>query len=194
MPPLLDPRRDVSSLAVDTPYPRSYWVVPGRLLAGYYPGALFASELDAKLGALLDAGISAVVNLMEADEVDWDERPFSPYAGRLSELAAARGVEAECLRFPIRDGWVPSAEQMRATLDAIDAALGAGRRVYVHCWGGKGRTGTVVGCYLARHGIAVGDAALAMIKELRRDEARAHEPSPEAKAQCDMVRGWPAGQ
>jgi len=26
--------------------------------------------------------------------------------------------------------------------------------VYVHCWAGRGRTGTVVGCYLKRHGIA----------------------------------------
>lgn len=179
---------------VDTPFPRSYWVVPAQLLAGYYPGALLATELDAKLTALLDAGISAVINLMETDEVDWDERPFSPYAEHFRALAAQRGMVAECLRFPIRDGWVPSPVQMRATLDAIDATLGAGRRVYVHCWGGKGRTGTVVGCYLARHGIAVGDAALAMIKELRRHEARAHEPSPESRAQCDMVREWPAGQ
>jgi protein-tyrosine phosphatase len=194
VPPTEKTRHGVSWHTVDKPYPRSYWVVPAGLLAGYYPGALYRSELNAKLGALLDAGISTVVNLMEEDEVDWEDRPFAPYASTLIELGAQRGVAAECLRFPIRDGWVPGVEEMRATLDAIDAALGAGRRVYVHCWGGKGRTGTVVGCYLARHGLAQGDAALAMIQELRRGDVRCSEPSPESKAQCDMVRGWPAGQ
>lgn len=31
-------------------------------------------------------------------------------------------------------------------LDAIDARLEAGKSVYVHCWGGIGRTDTVAGC------------------------------------------------
>lgn len=38
-----------------TPYPRSYWVVPGRLLAGFYPGAPEPVEAAGKLQALFDA-------------------------------------------------------------------------------------------------------------------------------------------
>lgn len=174
-----------------TPFPRSYWVLPGQLLAGYYPGAIDPAERDVKLNALLDAGIRVFVNLMEPDETDWDGLPFAPYAPRLQEIAARRGYSVECLRFPIRDGGVPSPEQLRATLDAIAFALDAGRPVYVHCWGGKGRTGTVVGCYLARLGYA-GQEALARIAELRRGEARAHEASPETKAQREFVLNWSA--
>jgi hypothetical protein len=37
-----------------TPYPRSYWVMPGRLLAGYYPGAPDPVEAAGKLQALFD--------------------------------------------------------------------------------------------------------------------------------------------
>jgi hypothetical protein len=66
------------------------------------------------------------------------------------------------------------------------------RPVYVHCWGGKGRTGTVVGCYLVRHGIAEGEAALKAIQKMRRNDPKAHEPSPETREQCDFVLRWKA--
>ena len=45
---------------------------------------------------------------------------------------------------------------------AIDEAMSAGKAVYVHCWGGVGRTGTVVGCWLVRHG-RTGEQALEQI-------------------------------
>ena len=66
-------------------------------------------------------------------------------------------------RHPIRDLSVPrSPQDMASILDALDEALEGGRNVYVHCWGGVGRTGTVVGCWLVRHGLT-GDQALAQI-------------------------------
>jgi protein-tyrosine phosphatase len=178
---------------MDTPFPRSYWVAPGALLAGYYPGALDPSERDIKLSALLEAGIRIVVNLMEPDETDWEGHPFEPYSAQMKELAAQHGWNIQCLRLPVRDGGTPTPTQMRRILDAIETGFASGKTVYLHCWGGKGRTGTVVGCFLARNGIAVGEAALARIMELRRGDARANEPSPETRAQCEMVRGWKLG-
>lgn len=41
---------------------------------------------------------------------------------------------------------------MLEILDTIDNALKHNRKVYVHCWGGIGRTGIVVGCYLVHSG------------------------------------------
>lgn len=58
------------------PFPRSYWVVPGRLYAGAYPGDPDAKIMEEKLAALLDCGICRVVNLMEAQEVDHNGRQF----------------------------------------------------------------------------------------------------------------------
>jgi protein-tyrosine phosphatase len=46
---------------------------------------------------------------------------------------------------------VPTEAEMIHILDTIDQALAEDRPVYVYCWGGHGRTGTVVGCYLRRH-------------------------------------------
>jgi protein-tyrosine phosphatase len=52
------------------------------------------------------------------------------------------------IRTPIRDGGCPTIDELRAILDRIDAELARGEVVYVHCGGGHGRTGTVVGCWL----------------------------------------------
>ena len=62
--------------------------------------------------------------------------------------------------------------------------------VFVHCWGGKGMTGTVVGCYLARHGFAAGNDVIEKIKELRKNTEDCSDPSPETKEQIDMVINW----
>ena len=55
---------------------------------------------------------------------------------------------------------------MRAILDLIESAIDAGAPVYVHCWGGIGRTGTVVCCWLVERGLS-GEQALVEIALLR---------------------------
>jgi hypothetical protein len=52
-------------------------VVPGKLLAGYYPGDLNPSRMEEKLKGLLRAGIRYVINLMEENEQNWDGEPLS---------------------------------------------------------------------------------------------------------------------
>ena len=83
---------------------------------------------------------------------------------------------------------------MRAILDEIDRSIQKNHPVYVHCWGGRGRTGTVIGCYLARHGMAVGQEALARINFLRSALPDSTARSPETSEQCEMVILWAAGE
>jgi len=80
---------------------------------------------------------------------------------------------------------------MQAILDFIDHQMLTGHVVYVHCQGGIGRTGTVVGCYLVRHGMT-GEEALQAIRELRSATTFPNTRSPETEAQCAMVRHWQA--
>ena len=150
--------------------------------------------MEANLRALLAAGARAFINLMEEDEVNREGRPFADYRPALQTLAEELGITVECLRFPIPDFGTPSAERLTAILNAIDDALDRQRLVYVHCWGGKGRTGTVVGCWLARHGVATGAAATRRIKELRRNVPDADQPSPETTAQGELVAAWRPGR
>jgi hypothetical protein len=183
---------EATRLAV--PFARSYWVVPGLLLAGYYPGSLNADEASAQIQGLLNAGIRRVVNLMEVEESNHGDEPFVPYEPVLTMLAAEEGVAAKMERFPIRDQCATTHEHMTEILNCIDSAIETGLPVYVHCWGGKGRTGMVVGCYLARHGIASGAAALETVRDLRKRDPKAHEPSPETSEQRALVTGWCAGE
>jgi protein-tyrosine phosphatase len=75
-------------------------------------------------------------------------------------------------------------------LDEIDNAVLQNKPDYVHCWGGKGRTGTVVGCYLAKHGYAQGEYVLNLIHELRQYDPEVYHTSPETRQQRDMVTKW----
>ena len=52
-----------------TPLPNSYWVVPGRVLAGEYPAAPEIAETRVRLARLLDAGVSCFVDLTQPDEL-----------------------------------------------------------------------------------------------------------------------------
>jgi hypothetical protein len=172
------------------PYSRSYWAEPSRLLAGCYPGDSNPATAQQKLKSLVVCGVGLVINLMHADEVNHDGQPFVDYRPALKEIAREAGRSVCCERLPIRDNDVPSVAHMRKILDMIDQANAPGEVVYVHCWGGKGRTGTVVGCYLARHGLAVGDAALRRLKELTQAGSYNFGPVPQTTAQCDFVREW----
>jgi len=149
--------------------------------------------MEEKIISLLGFGIRTVINLMEPDERDHDGLLFPDYAPVMKRMVDG-GPPVECHRLPIRDLDVPLPSFMRQILNQIDKALAEERPVYIHCWGGRGRTGTVLGCWLARHGIAEGKAALAKIKKLRRLDPRAHLPSPEMNAQINMVLYWRKGE
>ena len=176
--------------ATKVPFSRSYWVIPGQLLAGCYPGDWDPNQAHQKLLGLVDVGIQRVSTLMEEGE----SSRFIPYMPELTEVAAAQGKEVSSVRLPIRDVSVPSEEAMVAILDDIDWSIQNNHPVYVHCWGGRGRTGTVVGCYLARHGIAVGQEGLTRIIYLRGAVPDSAALSPETPEQCEMVLSWSKGE
>lgn len=163
------------------PIESSYWVAPGRLLAGPYPAAQTEEGTRARLRAILDAGVSVFVDLTERHE-------YAPYMPLALEEAGRLGRKLRHVRLPIVNFDVPQPDHMRAILDTIDAALFAGEVVYVHCMGGIGRTGTTVGCWLVRCGQPAEDA-LRTIERLRSDGIE----SPETPEQFAFVRGWREG-
>lgn len=179
---------------MNLPFNRSYWVIPGKLLAGCYPGSLDIGEAKQKLSALLDCGIRRIISLMEPDELDHSGKIFAEYERRLQSLAEAKTMDVFVECFPIKDMGIPSRATMGRILDHIDESIHKGIPVYIHCWGGRGRTGTVVGCYLARHGVASDQQVLKTIQELRRNVEDAHLVSPETDRQIDLVLSWVEGE
>jgi len=85
------------------PFPRSYWVRPGRLLAGYYPGDVSKDIAKDKIERLLDSGIRCVVNLVEEDEKGAGGKALRSYAKLLADEARSRHLDVSYFRIPIRD-------------------------------------------------------------------------------------------
>ena len=168
------------------PNPDSYWVTP-HFLAGEYPGSHREAEARQKIQAFLQAGVNFFLDLTEEVERNVS---LKPYQGLLMEEAAKNGQIVEYRRIAIRDVDVTTPETMLKILDAIDAALAADKTVYVHCWGGIGRTGTVIGCYMVRHGMS-GEEAIKKIAELRRGTPDAWKTAPQTQAQRNMILNWP---
>ena len=165
----------------DKPIKNCYWVVPGKFLAGEYPGDLEAKSAQMKINALIHAGITVVIDLTEERE------GLLPYSDLL--------VAVSHQRFPVRDMSTPvSKTQTVAILDAIDHHIEHGGMVYLHCLGGIGRTGVIVGCWLARYGFK-GAAALAKLHELWRQCPKAiFQKSPETRAQEQYILRWEEAQ
>ena len=166
------------------PIPESYWILPGRFLAGQYPGGFGEERVRHRMDALLEAGLDTFLDLTRGDELP-------PYEAILKEQARAYEKDVRILRHPITDFGLPTRDGMTATLTALDAALDEGRNIYLHCWAGVGRTGTVVGCYLVRHGMS-GEQALAQIAEWWQDDPRRDrfKRSPETDEQVRFILDW----
>ncbi len=154
-----------------TPFPNSFWVEPGRLLAGEYPGVPHPDETRERLEALVEAGVSFFLDLTESGELP----PYDALLPLLRRDRAPSGQETPRLvhvRRPIEDHGLPeSGEQMRAILDDMERAVGEGHIIYVHCHAGIGRTNTVTGCWLRRQGLT-GPMAMKRLNRLWKANAR----------------------
>ncbi len=51
------------------PIPNSYWVRPGQLLAGEYPGSMSLADANQRIQMLLHAGVNSFVDLTEEGEM-----------------------------------------------------------------------------------------------------------------------------
>jgi hypothetical protein len=179
---------ETSGDALPRPHDNCYWLLPGRLLAGEYPGSCDPQQHDRRLRALLDSGIRRVIDLTAEGE------RLPHYADALQSIAATRTVDVRRHAFPIGDFGVPDRATMRGILDAIATALAARDAVYLHCHGGIGRTGTVVGCLLVEHGFTAAQALALIADKWRVMAKRGLAPeSPETAEQRAFIAGWDAG-
>ena len=189
------------------PNPFSYWVVPNKFLAGDYPGTHYSyNPLTTLIScthtivglhktkyhyfhtskqrhqSIINANIKHIIDLTETNE-------RFLYFDKLDRLGANHNMIIQHHRFPITDRNVPSKSFMQTILNFIDDKIKKNQPIYLHCFRGLGRTGLVVGCYLARHGYS-GDEALLLLNNLRNNTASKFRASPQNQKQRDMVINW----
>jgi len=111
-----------------------------------------------------------------------------------------RIIDLEFLHSPITDLSVPSMAQLEGLVEEISGRLEGGDVMYLHCWDGRGRAGTVGACVLGRMYGMSADEALERVQRAfsTRDDrweegtelAGAIRPSPETAEQIALVRQY----
>lgn len=158
-----------------------YWVEPGRILAGEYPGHPHSVDrARSKVNLLVDNGIRTFVDLTTPHD------NMAPYDHLIGEAAARRRLDLKRIHHPIPDMGTLPADAYDEILASVRAGAANGG-VYIHCWGGIGRTGTVVGCLLVDGGLNADDA-LGRLDELRAVTKKRNMPAPQTREQERIIR------
>lgn len=193
------------------PLNNSNWVIEKRLLASAYPGSPDPIIHKARLIKLEDSGINVFINLQELDELK--TKKFKPYDITLTNhgltlndvdgiqyktcKSLRTGLDLKFVGFPIPDKKIVSDANIIHISNFIVNDIYSGKNVLVHCHGGKGRTGTVIGIVLFKlyklQGIPANSQQIIDLLQksfnTRIDKGRHDKKSmPQTKVQFDQLK------
>ncbi|KAH8050846.1 cyclin-dependent kinase inhibitor 3 [Aureococcus anophagefferens] len=167
------------------------WLVPGRVMLGRYPGSGRGKRVDAVVDALRTAGVTTFVCL-QSELPPRDSGETNPPGFESYHAAAVNfdGPAPSFVHFGIPDrepaGDLASLRSLVADLAA--RVLKNGECLFIHCWGGKGRTGLVAACLL---GLLYESSAPRRRSTASGAETRTKTiASPETDPQRDQVRAF----
>lgn len=121
---------------------------PGKLFGGPYPySPQHKKELIEK------CAIEVILNLTEY-----------PYHSQEAQTFQRRNICV--LHLPIQDFGIPSSiEELYDVLSRIDSLISEGKHVYIHCQGGRGRTGMITACLAVHSCLLPPEKAVRFIRE-----------------------------
>jgi len=172
------------------PIVNSYWATPS-LLACEYPYSPYVPR--SKLDSLLTAGIRTFIDLTEPDELI----PYSPGLKQRAKILGLPQSEVDSIeyhQFGIPDRCTPASHALVSDICAVlEDCHVRGRKAAIHCRGGVGRTGTIVGCWLVQCGLVKdGKEALAFIEKewCQVEKSKRFPRSPETGGQENYVKDF----
>eukprot|EP00210_Caulerpa_lentillifera_P003291 g3142.t1 len=177
----------------------SNWVIPGQLMVGRYPYIEPGSQRRCnthekgikQIEQIMDAQIETFVCLQEElppqkEMNDTGSMGFLPYHTWCEEFADS----VEFLHFPIEDLSVPDKEALGCLLEDLNERLSSGEKMYIHCWGGRGRAGLVASCLLAKSFEISAEEALERIGRAFSTRKDSTYRSPETEEQVQFVKDF----
>lgn len=166
------------------PFPQSYWLSADKLIFGHYPSSPIPEDRERKLQGLLDCGIKTIINLTLETELNVDGNPLDDYA----QWMASHAHRVICIRQGFVNETAPDIETMTKILHEIEMSLLHDCPVYVHCYGGHGRSGTVAACHLISTERLSPGLAIERVLALREPLPKNHYPF-EAD-QINFIHAW----
>lgn len=129
-------------------HPRNtYWVYPGMLMGGEYPGKKDQVFTERRIEHLFEAGVTAFLDLTERGELP-------TYFDDLTSVARSRETNFAYVRIPTPKEFTPeSTIQLSRILNQIDDWMDEKRTTYVHCSDGIGRSGSALTCHMVHFGM-----------------------------------------
>ena len=162
---------------INRPLHQSYEVWGnGIIYAGEYPGDKNGELAKHKIERMHHFGIRHFIDLTEEGEL----RPYN-------HLLPS---DTTYTRFPIVDCGAPkSVESVQRLLLRIEELKKMDGYVYVHCWGGVGRTGTIIACYLSQNWkeVDMNHTLEVLHRNFSEMPKSAYRKTPETKDQIDFI-------
>ena len=165
------------------------WLIDGIIAGSGFPGRLFLSsvghtshpleKLEIDLRFLRDQGIRAILSLTEQP---LDGRPEDVACLGLlatpwdfhAERQALQEFGFDYRHIPIADMTAPGMGDLGLAMEFIETAERKRKPVLVHCAVGRGRTGTVLACYLVQKGFDPAEA-IRRVRSRRPGSVETHE-------------------
>lgn len=150
------------------PTPESNWVIPGKLLVGAYPASQNDAETCDLLTSILKLGINKFVCLQAeykdgVPEAAWRSgNALRPYFDDVKIILSNKHLiphlendpnvcdidKVSFVHFPIKDCSITDDNRVLQLALSLVQDIHKGEVIYMHCWGGHGRTGTLVSIML----------------------------------------------
>jgi len=180
-------RRSQRVATMRGPTDKSNWVIAGRVLQGAYPIGKTEIEQRQVISALMRVGVGCFVNLVSVQET----MQLPDYSGLVKAQQKLRPDDppAAHVHFPIVDGGTAKDSQVLPLLQELVQRVRMNQRLYIHCYGGHGRAGTICACLLGILYELPPDEAIMRIQVYHdsREESGAFD-SPACEGQRKQVR------
>ena len=108
---------------------------------------------------------------MSVDDLKWmKEQGVTSLLSLTEKPLSEKMISLSCLtgfHVPLIDHMPPSIDQINKSVGILLDTLNKGESMAVHCEAGKGRTGTILGCFLMKHDGLSSDESISFIRKIR---------------------------